>query len=193
MLPEEDLLQHIAAGNEPAFRQLYDLFHRRVYNTCLSYLQSESDAEEATQDVFVEAFRSAAQYRRESSVNTWLYRIAVNKCLDRLRYAKRQKRFAFVSSLFHRDTGALQYDVPAAGHPGIKLEQKQEASVLFGAIRRLPENQQTAFILKQVEGLPQKEIAAIMNISEKAVESLIQRAKTGLRKYLENFYETQRK
>lgn len=182
MLPEE-MLQRIAAGDAQAFRQLYALYKDKVYNTCLSYLQHVPEAEEVTQDVFIEVHQGAAGFKGTATVNTWIYRIAVNKCLDRLRYRNRQKRFAFISSLFG-STGQLVHDAPAFDHPGIKLEHKEKAAALFSAIRQLPKNQQTAFILKHTEGLPQKEIAAIMGMGEKAVESLLQRAKQNLRKLL---------
>lgn len=187
MLPEE-LLKLIAAGDQIAFREFYGLFTARVYNTCLSYLQNEQEAEEATQDVFIEIFNAAQTFRSQSTVATWVYRIAINKSLDRLRYRNRQKRFAFMSSLFNRDTGALMHDKPTFDHPGVVLEHKEKAAYLFKAIKELPESQQTAFILKQVEGLSQKEVGEIMGMTEKAVESLLQRAKTGLRKILGDFY-----
>lgn len=187
MQPEE-LLFHIANGDTSAFRQLYELFKSRVYNTCLSYLQNTAEAEEATQDVFVELHHSAASFKGTSSVSTWVYRITVNKCLDRIRYNNRQKRFAFLSSLF-KPTGEMAHDPGHFEHPAASLEQKEKSVVLFKAIRQLPENQQTAFILKQVEGLSQKEIAAIMDLGEKAVESLLQRAKGNLRKILSDYYD----
>jgi RNA polymerase sigma factor (sigma-70 family) len=181
----EDLLRRINEGDATAFRQFYELFKDRVYNTCLSYLQNEEEAEEALQDVFVEIHNSAAKFRGQSSASTWVYRIAINKCIDRIRYKNRQKRFAFMSSLFS-NTGDLLHDPASFEHPGILAENKEKSKLLFGAIRQLPENQQTAFILKHVEGLKQKEIEDIMNISGKAVESLLQRAKVNLRKTLKD-------
>lgn len=179
-----ELLKLICSGDATAFRQFYDLFKDRVYNTCLSYLQNVPEAEEALQDVFVEIHNSAHKFRQQSSVSTWVYRITVNKCIDRIRYRNRQKRFVFMSSLFNTTTGELIHDPPSFEHPGILAENKEKSKLLFGAIRQLPENQQTAFILKHIEGLTQKEIEEIMTLSGKAVESLIQRAKANLRKLL---------
>lgn len=183
MLPEE-LLQLISNGDNNALGRLYELFKDRVFNTCLAHLQHQEEAEEATQDVFVEIFRSAGRFQHKSSVATWIYRISVNKCLDRIRSRNRQKRFGFISSLFSSHTGAPIHDPPSFHHPGIQLEQKEDAALLFMAIRQLPENQQSAFILKHVEGLSQKEIAQIMDTTEKAIESLLQRAKNNLKKIL---------
>lgn len=187
MLPEE-LLQLTAKGDERAFRQLYELFNERVYNSCLLYMQNEEEAEEVLQDIFLQVYQSASSFKGGSTVQTWIYRITVNKCLDKLRYKKRVKRFAFISSLVNRDTGALMHDPGDFQHPGVLLENKDKSAHLFKALRELPENQYSVFILKQMEGMPQKEIAVVMGISEKAVESLFQRAKGKLRSILSTFY-----
>lgn len=184
----EELLFKVSQGDTNAFKQLYELFKGRVYNTCLSHLQSVEEAEEAVQDVFVEVHRSATEYKAQSSVSTWVYRITVNKCIDRLRYRNRQKRFAVITGMFSKSTGALLHDTPEFMHPGIVYENRERAAKLFAAIRQLPENQQSAFILKQVEGLPQREVAEIMGMTEKAIESLLQRAKANLRRILGDMY-----
>jgi RNA polymerase sigma-70 factor (family 1) len=184
----QELIEQIAKGNERCFNQLFTLYKDKVFNTALSYLHNAADAEEATQDVFIEIYQSASKFEGKSKVGTWIYRITVNKCLDRLRYQKRKKRFAFVVSIFKQGTGELQHDYAHFDHPGVKLESKEDAAVLFKAIDTLPENQKTAFILSQIEELSQKEIAEVMNASIKAIESLIQRAKGNLRKELADFY-----
>ncbi len=176
-----------------AFRAFYERYKTRVFNTVLSYVQSRPEAEELTQDVFVEIHQSAHRFVGNSSVATWVYRIAVNKALDFLRYQKRQKRFAVLQRLFSGETGEPAYDPPDFEHPGVLLERRDEARRLFGAIRCLPESQQTAFILSYVEELPQAEVAEVMGLSRKAVESLLQRAKANLRKGLEKEVPDRRK
>lgn len=176
--------QPLDLNDRSAFAGFFDQYKDRVYNTCLSYLQSTEDAEEIAQDVFIQVFQSASRFQGESSVSTWVYRITVNKCLDALRTRQRKKRMQKLVSLFRSDSGELQVDIPDFHHPGVQLENKERAVVLFAAINQLPETQKTAFILSQVEGLPQREIAEVMKISEKATESLLQRAKAGLRKII---------
>ena len=122
-------------------------------------------------------------------MSTWIYRITVNKCFDHLRANSRHKRAGIISSLFHKETGEEVHQKPAFDHPGIQLERRENARYLFTAIETLPENQKTVFILAHVEELPQKDIAEIMNLSLKAVESLLQRAKVSLRKKLGAIYE----
>lgn len=189
MSQSTQLLKLTALGDESAFYQLFELFKDRVYNTVLSFLQDKHDAEEVTQDVFVEVFQSANQFEGNSLVSTWIYRIAVNKSLDRLRYKKRKKRFAFITSIFHPDSGALKQDNPYFEHPGVLLQNKENAAILFMAINKLPEQQKTAFLLSYIEDIPRKQVADMMNTSLKSVESLLQRAKANLRVELEDFYE----
>jgi len=164
-----------------------------VLNTAISFVQNHEWAEDIAQEVFIEIYQSIEKFNEQSSLGTWIYRVTVNKCLDGIRAQKRQKRFAFVTSLFHKDTGELIYDSSNFEHPGILAERKEKSKYLFKVIEGLPGNQKTAFILSQIEDLSQKEIAEILNISTKAVESLIQRAKASLRLKLENIYEGRRK
>lgn len=189
------LINDLAKGNESALREIYDMYKNIVFNTALSYLRDRSEAEEITQDVFVEVFDSAKKFEGKSSVKTWIYRITVNKCLDRLRYLKRKKRFAQVQSLFKTGGTALQFDITDDDfkHPGIALDRQENAIILFKALQHLPQHQQTAFILSFVEELPRQEAADVMQISLKAIESLLQRAKANLRIALEKYYPERRK
>jgi RNA polymerase sigma factor (sigma-70 family) len=151
-------------------------------------LQNKEDAEDVTQDVFIEVYQSLDKFKQQSNISTWIYRITVNKSLDLLRKKKRKKRFGFMTELFQKDTGEIAVDKAHFDHPGILMEKKEQARVLFAAMDVLSENQKTAFVLFHIEELSQKEIAIIMELSPKAVESLIQRAKAVLREKLGNLY-----
>lgn len=181
------LLKQIAQGDQTALAELYELFKNRVYNTALGYLQNTEEAEEVTQDVFVKIYQAAARFEGKSSVSTWIYRIAINQSIDRLNHRKRQKRFGFVLRLLPGAQAEPALDLPHFHHPGVLLDKKENARILFQAIESLPEQQKTAFILSFVEELPRQEVADVMNMSLKAVESLLQRAKANLRIRLEEF------
>ncbi|MFT6895513.1 MAG: RNA polymerase sigma factor (sigma-70 family), partial [Algoriphagus sp.] len=170
------------------FKQLYDRYSAKVYNTLLSYTKNAEDAEELLQDVFLTIYNSAASYRSESKVSTWVYRVSVNKSLDFLRKKNSQKRFGIFSSLYRKDSVEILYESVDFAHPGVKLENQEDAKLLFKVIDGLSENQKTAFILTQIEDLPQQEVAEIMKITRKAVESLVQRSKANLKKNLANQY-----
>ena len=184
------LLTAIAEGDAVAFRQFYDLTNRRVFNTILSYVRNHEDAEDITQDVFVEVFRSVGQFKGEASPTTWVYRIAVTKALDALKHQKRQKRFAFLTSLFDADSGELRHDPADFYHPGVALEQQENSAMLFRAVDTLPDKQKTAWILARAEGLTNIETAEVMAVTVGAVESLLTRATENLRKKLSSFYKT---
>ena len=192
-MKESDLIQRLREGDQESFKILFEEFKLKVFNTCFSYLQHAEEAEEVTQDVFVEIYRSINHYKAEATLSTWIYRISVNKSLDFLRHRKRKKRSGLLISLFQKESTKLQIDTPHFHHPGVILENKEKASILFKVINKLSDHQKTAFILSQIEDFPQKEIAAVMKLSEKAVESLLQRAKTNLRKDLEIFNPNRRK
>lgn len=162
-----------------------------VFNTALSYVQNTEDAEEITQDVFVEVHQSIASFRGESSLKTWIYRITIHKSLDVLKYKQRKKRFAIITSLFQSPSEhAAEKHPPDFVHPGVLLEDKEKATYLFNAINKLPENQKTAFILSKIEGLGNIEISTVMQNSVGAVESLLSRAKQNLKTYLSNYYDS---
>jgi RNA polymerase sigma factor (sigma-70 family) len=113
-----------------------------------------------------------------------------------LRYFKRKKRFAQVQSLFKSGGTALQYDIADDDdfeHPGIALDRQENAKILFKVLECLPTQQQTAFILSFIEDLPRQDVADVMKISLKAVESLLQRAKANLCIALEKYYPARRK
>lgn len=162
--------------------ELEEVYHANkelVYNLALHYVQNEEDAQEITQDVFVSVYHSLDSFNHNSKISTWIYRITIHKSLDFLRSKKRKKRFALLISLVFT-TENKQKEIAEFNHPGVQLEQKESVAMIFKCINQLPENQKTALILSKIEGKSHKEIAEIMSLSSKAVESLVQRAKTKL-------------
>lgn len=188
MNDENLLLMEMASGNEKPLDYYYNKYAAKVYSTILSYTKNEEDAEELLQDVFVTLFDSANKFKNDASVSTWIYRIAVNKCLDFLRRMNSQKRKGIFSSFFSKDSGETIIEPIDFVHPRVKLENAEDAKLLFRVLDELTENQKTVFILTQIDGLPQQEVADIMKLSRKSVESLLQRAKASMREKLETFY-----
>jgi RNA polymerase sigma-70 factor (ECF subfamily) len=188
MLNDRELIEAILGGDEAAFKTLYTMYTNMVYNTALSILQQQTEAEDITQDVFIEIHKSIGKFRHDSSLKTWIYRITITKCYDYLKRQKTKKRFAQLTSLFNSEN-KLIYDKPHFDHPGVTLENKENASVLFLAIRKLPIKQQTAFTLSKIEHLSYKEIAEIMNTTLSSVESLLFRATRNLRVTLSEYYK----
>jgi len=180
-LTEEELLSGLRNGEEPVFKELVTRFQDKVFNTALGLLQHHTEAEDIAQEVFIQVYRSVQQFKGDSLLSTWIYRITVSKSLDHLRSKKRKKRFGFLSSLFGDDNKPV-YEPEDFNHPGVQHERKEDAALLLKLVDALPGNQRTAFILNKLEELSYREIAAILNTSEPAVDSLLQRAKQNLRK-----------
>jgi RNA polymerase sigma-70 factor (ECF subfamily) len=189
-LQEQELILQLKNANEQAFRHLVATYQQRVYNTALGLLQQEADAEDIAQEVFIQVYKSITQFKGDAALATWLYRITVTKSLDFLRSKKRKKRFGFITNLFGSDNTPM-YEPQNFHHPGVAMDKKEDAALLFEAISQLPQNQQTAFILNKLEDCSYIEIAEIMQVSAGAVDSLLQRAKQNLRKNiaLKNIHE----
>lgn len=162
-----------------------------VYNVALNYLQNVEDAEEVTQDVFVKVYLSLDTFKEESHIKTWIYRITINQSLDFIKKKNSKKRFFSFGRKSENDFEYLNSS--NFEHPGILLENQEDAKVLFDTINTISENQKTAFILSKVDGLSNPEIAEIMDMSVSAVESLIFRAKNSLKEKLSNKFEEYRK
>ena len=184
---ETELITLLQKKDRTAFKEVVKTWQDMVYNTALGILQNDEDAEDVTQEVFIQVFESIPSFKGESKFSTWLYRITVSKAMDHIRKKKRKKRFAFVQSLYGKNDEPL-VDPPDFFHPGVSMENKENASVLFKAIKKLPPNQQVAFVLNKMEGLSYMEISEVLKITDSAVDALLQRAKTNLKKILSDYY-----
>lgn len=191
MEEERQLIESLRSGSEKAFSTLVDDFQEKVLNTCLGFIPNQQDAEDLTQEVFVEVFRSVGKFRGEAKLSTWVYRIAVTKSLEKIRSRKRQKRVSFFQSLIGLEDKKAKAVEDNFNHPGIQLENKERAKILFNKINQLPDNQRIAFTLHKVEGMSHKEICEIMELSISSIESLLFRAKKNLKKHLYNYYKNQ--
>jgi len=173
------------------FEKLYNQYNILVYNIALNYLQNIEDAEEITQDVFIQINNSLNQFQEKSTLKTWIYRITINKCLDFIKHKKSQKRFFIFGKKSQNEFEIAT--ISNFEHPGILLENKEKAKQLFEIINELGNNQKTAFLLSKVDGLSNPEIAEIMKLSVSSVESLLFRAKTALKEKISNQFEEYRK
>ncbi len=160
------------------FGEIYRDHSRMVYNLCLNHLRNKDEAAEATQDVFLKVHEKLAGFKGDSTVRTWIYRVTINTCLDRIKAAKRKKRSFFGISLSSEERIV---EVAVFDHPGVQLEEREAMERLYAGIDTLPESQRTALLLKGTEGLSMEEIAVVMGTSVKAVESLLSRARATLR------------
>ena len=170
-------------GDGRAFRDVYDLYKDRIYALCRHMAGNFEDAEDLTQEVFVSAFKNIHTFRAESAFGTWLYRIATNRCLNRLR--KRTPELHSFEAL--EEVGAA----PPSSRPGPEdlLVRKELNHRLENAVSALPENLRVVFVLGTLEGMRYKHIAEICECTEEAVKMRIHRARKQVRDKLKNYLE----
>jgi RNA polymerase sigma-70 factor (ECF subfamily) len=160
----------------------------------MGFLHDKDNADDLTQDIFIQAYQSLHRFKGEASFSTWIYRITVNAALNRVRKNSRNPILQRIDSFFH-PTGEKEdlVTVSDAENPETILIREENSRWVRNALDSLPENQRTAIILSKYDELSQKEIAEIMKTSEGAVEALIQRAKANLRIKLSASYKKQKK
>jgi RNA polymerase sigma factor (sigma-70 family) len=183
-LEEKELISQLMLKDEKAFKWLVETYRSKVYNTVLNMLQDEAEADDSTQEVFIRVYEAIGSFKQQSSLSTWIYRISVRKALDKLRKRKTRQQLRKILPWWMPEetkSGSGNFD-----HPGVTLENKQKAAVLFKAIDALPEKQKVAITLIKVQGMTYEEAGAIMDQSVKAIESLVSRAKQNLQKQLQN-------
>jgi len=185
-LSDQELILLLKKGNEQAFKTLVENWQAMVFNTVMGLIQDVQESEDLSQEVFMQVFQSIHQFRGDSKLSTWIYRIAVSKALDWTRKQQAKRRINLMKSLIGFGNSAIQ--PTEFVHPGVLLEHKESAIILFKAMNLLPENQRVALTLIKVEGLSYEEVAAIMELSIKAVEALMHRAKENLRKRLKDHF-----
>ena len=168
--------------NDP--KAFYDKYKSLVYNLALNYSTNKEDAEEITQDVFLSVFKKMSSFRNESKIETWIFRVTINKSLDYLKAKKRFKRNFMNEGVSIDQIDQREYS--NFNHPGVLLEYKEEVQEIFRCINDLLEDHKTVIILLKIENRTYSEVAKIMKISVGAVESLFIRAKKKLDVLLNN-------
>jgi len=191
-MEERELLNKLKEKNEESFRIVVDKYQKMVLNTCYRFVLNKETAEDLTQEVFIEVYRSINMFRSESKFSTWIYRIAISKSLDYLKSGKRKKRFAILKSLTENESGKNKFEqIPENENSGLQrlIENEDRIKILAAAVDKLPENQKVAFTLSKYDEMSYQDISEILGVSISSVESLIHRAKVNLRKKLYKFYK----
>ena len=175
--PDWELLRRSADGDTTAFEPLVERHERRLLTLCERLLGDREEARDAAQEVFLKAFRAADRARPEGLFFTWLYRIGVNHCLNRLRRHRLVRFLPFAWQGDEEEGGGVPFE-PASNAPGPaeELAARERWAATRRAIAKLPESQRVVLVLARFEALPQREIARLLGITEGAVESRLVRA-----------------
>jgi RNA polymerase sigma-70 factor (ECF subfamily) len=188
-LPDAILVREAKQGSAAAYGELTGRYQDRIFTFVMGQIQSREDAIDLTQEVFLKAHRNLRTFRESSLFYTWLYRIAMNACID---YRRRRGRSPVPFSLdgdLSTEMGYEPQEERRELNPQQALENKELGKFIRDCIGQLPEVLRIALILHDVEGLPQKEIAEIMRCPLGTVKSRVQRARYALRDRLEPFLQ----
>lgn len=188
---EQQQIEELRSGSETVWRTFIDQYKNRVYKTALSFVPFADDAEDISQEVFIEVHRSINRFREDSTLSTWIYRITVNKALN---YIKRNKNH-FSTRSFDDYNGTELSEIPGtdADESAKNLIQKEQQQIIHQALNKLPERQRTVFVMHKMDGLSYKSISEVLEISLSSVESLMHRAKLSLQHYLTELYMQNKK
>jgi RNA polymerase sigma-70 factor (ECF subfamily) len=172
---ESDLIERFKQGDLSAFEAIFRKHQDRIYNLCRYMLQDPQNAQDAAQDVFLKAYRALKDFTPDASLYTWIYRIAMNTCLD---YRRKSRREGFSSE-------PLTEDLPSDEHSPYQLFESGEIRYsIQQALQKLPEKLRATIVLREIEGLSYEEIAEVLHTSAGTVKSRISRAREQLRHFL---------
>jgi RNA polymerase sigma-70 factor (ECF subfamily) len=184
---DRSLLRRLRDRDERAFRELIDAHRDRVFNITFRMLGNRAEAEDVAQEVFITVFKTIESFREEAKFSTWLYRVTVNHCKNRIKYLARRHDQ-------HRDeltdatttdgvNGAIAAPVPTA--PDRALQGAQMEKLLEDAIAQLDEEHREVVVLRDIEDLTIEEICEITGLPDGTVKSRLHRARLALRKKLQ--------
>ena len=169
-----ELAARCRAGDADAFEELYRQHARRLFSLVVRMVGSTADAEDLVQEVFLQAHRTLAGFRGDSTLGTWLYRLTMNRCLDHLR-GRQAKMSRATASLDDEDAAEPMAPVVPSAISRMDLEK---------AIAALPPGSRAAFLLHDVEGFEHQEVAEILGVSEGTSKSQVHKARLKLRAML---------
>ena len=183
---ERSLLRRLRDRDERAFRELIEAHRDRVFNISYRMLANREEAQDVAQEVFITVFKTIDTFREEAKFSTWLYRVTVNHCKNRIKYlARRHDRDRDELDENTRETnGAIATPVRAA-QPDRALEGIQTEMLLEAAIKTLDEDQREVVVLRDIEELSIEEICEITGLADGTVKSRLHRARLALRKKLQ--------
>jgi RNA polymerase sigma-70 factor (ECF subfamily) len=184
-MTENEIIRLILHGDKDKFRVLVEQHQQMVFRTCLGFVHNKDDADDLTQEVFILAWHALEGFKGDSAFSTWIYRIAVNASLNKVRKSSKKFILQRLDSISgNGKSGDMPIPVSVTENPENILIRDEQVKWVQNAIDTLPENQRIAIVLSKYDDLSQKEIAGIMNITEGAVEALIHRAKKNLHEKL---------
>ena len=178
---EAALVERCLAGDDTAFDQLVLRYQDMVFSLAFRLLGGYDEAVDLSQEVFLQVYRKLSSFRRDSSLRTWIYRIVINRAKNKQRWWKRRITEMTALPIEVAETRARSKELP----PDEALARKEQGLILHNAIDRLPFDQRTILLLKEIEGLSYEEISSTLDLPLGTVKSRLARARASLREGLD--------
>ena len=180
---DNELVKQVCMGETQLFRLLIERHQQHIFNLCYRMLRQFEEADDATQDTFLKAYRSLKQFRGDARLKTWLCQIARNECLNRLRHEN-------MASLDQQLTTDHSFQIADSTPSPLELiEQRETQSIVHEAINKLPHQYRLVITLFHLNGLSYEEISQVMEIPMGTVKTHIFRARELLKSKLQAFVE----
>ena len=185
------LVKEFIAGNDAAFTQLVTRYKDPIINYVNMMVGNYDIAADLSQETFLRVYQNIGRYNSMYQFSTWIYRIATNLAIDEIRYRKRRGQ-VFYRNVWENqsdsDSGEIEFALKDSGRsPSAEMLRKESGRILGDAIRSLPSKYRTAFVMKEVQGLPYEEIAGILKTSSGTIKSRLHRARELLQRKLEHY------
>ncbi|MGV3467108.1 MAG: RNA polymerase sigma factor SigW [Heyndrickxia sp.] len=178
-------IKQVIKGDRNAYEDIVELFKDKVFQICYRMLGNRHDAEEVAQEAFIRAYLNIESFKQERKFSTWLYRIATNLCIDRLR--RKKPDYYLDAEVSGTDGLTLYSQIPSSERlPDVEVEHMELQEHIQQAIYRLPEKYRSVIILKYIDDLSLNEISEMMNLPLGTVKTRIHRGREALRKQLRN-------
>ena len=188
---DNSLVREFISGNDTAFTQLVTRYKDSLTNYLNMMIGDYDTAVDLCQETFLRVYRNIGRYSNLYQFSTWIYRIATNLAIDEIRYRRRRGRVFYRNVWKNRhseENGGLEFELTDyRRNPRDEMLRKESSRVLGDAIRSLPEKYRTAFIMKEVQGLPYETIAKVLNCSAGTIKSRLHRARELLQRKLERY------
>lgn len=190
---DRELVQRAQDGEQAAFRQLFERYHRRAFAVALGVVKNKQDALDIVQDAFIKVHRHIGSFQGSSSFYTWLYRIIMNLAIDHVRKGRHQKDSEFDERVA-RDSGDVAGDgtmLPRMldGNPGKTAVRRELSEKIQAALMELPEYHRAVILMREVEGLSYEEMAKIMKVPKGTIMSRLFHARRKMQEALEGYLD----
>jgi RNA polymerase sigma-70 factor (ECF subfamily) len=190
-LSDPILLEKIKTGDYQAFEALVTRYESKVYRLAIRMLRNPQDAEDALQDIFLQVHRGLPGFEGRSAFSTWLFRLATNVCLMKIRHRETEpsKLLPLEDYLPRQEDGEIPQMVDWTTRPEEALLSKESREKMMGALEKLPPEYRAVFVLRDMEGFSNAETGESLGISVAAVKSRLHRARLALRGLLSDYFE----